>query len=288
MELTSFREAVTRGQLDLRVLNSLTKYPSIPTYHGLDKRTGDLVEDERVAFTGDVVLTEKIDGTNARIIVAPGGADWIVGSREELLAAEGDLIPNPKLGIVAAVRDAARLATERLIPGTRTITVLYGEVYGHGVGKNARDYVGDERRTGFRLFDVQALSVAHLAKTPEEAAAWRDGGGQVFASERTIASFAGRVGVERVPVISTAPVAELPATLDEAHNWLGWHVDRTRAALVAGARERAEGIVLRGFAPDGHRQLAKVRYEDYDRTFRRREAQRPKPRREGHASRGDR
>ena len=46
--------------VNLKALNSLTKYPSIPTYHKLDPRNGSLT-DEAVPFTGPVIGTEKID-----------------------------------------------------------------------------------------------------------------------------------------------------------------------------------------------------------------------------------
>lgn len=59
-------------QTDLQRLNSLTKYPSIPTYHTLDPKDGCLVA-EAVRFDGDVIATEKIDGTNARLICLPDG-----------------------------------------------------------------------------------------------------------------------------------------------------------------------------------------------------------------------
>ena len=66
-------------------LNSATKYPPIEMYHVLDER-GTLTEDLTFGFAGDVVFTEKVDGTNARIILLPGG-DYIIGSREHLLYA---------------------------------------------------------------------------------------------------------------------------------------------------------------------------------------------------------
>lgn len=75
--------------VDLGGLNSLTKYPSIPTYHSLDPSNGNLLDD-RVGFTAPVIGTEKIDGTNARIISLPDGS-YLLGSREELLYAKGDL-----------------------------------------------------------------------------------------------------------------------------------------------------------------------------------------------------
>src|SRR3954470_23466594 len=67
--------------VDLRTVNSVTKYPSIPTYHELDPRNGGLL-DTCVSFDGTVIGTEKVDGTNSRIILLPDGA-WLLGSREE-------------------------------------------------------------------------------------------------------------------------------------------------------------------------------------------------------------
>ncbi|MBW4637687.1 MAG: hypothetical protein KME05_05520 [Gloeocapsa sp. UFS-A4-WI-NPMV-4B04] len=54
----------------------MTKYPSIPTYHPLGNK-GVLLE-EAVSFEGEVVLTEKIDATNSRIILLPNG-NFVLG-----------------------------------------------------------------------------------------------------------------------------------------------------------------------------------------------------------------
>ncbi|HJU39830.1 MAG TPA: hypothetical protein VJ724_09680 [Tahibacter sp.] len=113
-------------QTDLQRLNSLTKYPSIPTYHTLDPKNGGLVE-EAVRFAGDVVATEKIDGTNARLVCLPDGS-YVLGSREELLYARGDLIGNPALGIVEALKPLAESLAHPV--SASAITVFYAEVYG--------------------------------------------------------------------------------------------------------------------------------------------------------------
>lgn len=55
--------------LDLGVLNSATKYPPIPTCHRLDPSNGMLLP-EPVEFAGQVIATEKVDGTNGRIVQA--------------------------------------------------------------------------------------------------------------------------------------------------------------------------------------------------------------------------
>ena|SRR5688500_17145458 len=143
------REWIADGRASLATLNSLTKYPSIPTYHPLGER-GQLRDEDPVTFDGVVDLTEKIDGTNARIIVLPDGTT-VIGSREELLHARGDLVHSSHLGIVDAlarlnlVRDAH---LSQASPGL--IRVIYGEVYGHGVGPAGRRYAGGSGKTGFR------------------------------------------------------------------------------------------------------------------------------------------
>lgn len=76
---------------ELDVVNTATKYPSIPTYHQLDPRNGRLNEHPLVFAPGGAVqVTEKVDGTNGRIVVFPCGG-YVIGSREELLWARGDL-----------------------------------------------------------------------------------------------------------------------------------------------------------------------------------------------------
>jgi ATP-dependent RNA circularization protein (DNA/RNA ligase family) len=54
----------------------MTKYPSIPTYHTLGDK-GILLE-ETISFDSEVILTEKVDGTNSRIILLPDGTFVIV------------------------------------------------------------------------------------------------------------------------------------------------------------------------------------------------------------------
>jgi len=52
-----------------------------------------------------VLVTEKVDGCNGRIIILPDG--YLIGSREELLHASGDLIFNSDCGIVETLRPVA-------------------------------------------------------------------------------------------------------------------------------------------------------------------------------------
>lgn len=58
--------------VDLSKLNSATKYPSILTYHVIGAK-GILQDDVLTYFPAATTLigTEKIDGTNARMIFMP-------------------------------------------------------------------------------------------------------------------------------------------------------------------------------------------------------------------------
>jgi hypothetical protein len=243
--------------LDLEALNSATKYPSIPTFHALGER-GVLTE-QVTAFTGDVLLTEKVDGTNCRIIRVPGG-DWFIGSREELLTARGDRVRNPALGIVAALSDlAAGLETEE----SDAIAVYYLETYGGRIGGQARQYSGDGR-VGYRMFDLAYLDPEVLGWDRPRISAWRDGGGQGFAAEDALRAAAAVAGIALTPRLAAVPAASLPSGLAQTHDWLGAVLPGTLVGLDATALGRAEGVVLR---TADRAVIAKARFQDYERTL---------------------
>jgi hypothetical protein len=247
---------------DLAALNTLTKYPSIPTYHTLDAGNGGLL-DETVPFTGTVIGTEKVDGTNSRIISLPDGT-YLLGSREELLYAKGDLIGNPALGIVAALR----VFVDTLTPVTDdVIRVHYLEVYGGKVTAASKQYTG-ERGVGVRLFDVAVISdYAELtALPPQQLSAWRESRGQPYLSEEDLATQADEDGLIVTPRLFTIDATELPVDLARTRAFLAEHLPRTRSALDDGGAGAAEGIVLR---TADRRTIAKARFQDYDRTLRR-------------------
>jgi hypothetical protein len=248
---------------NLQAVNSLTKYPSIPTYHTLDPRNGGLL-DECVPFEGPVIGTEKVDGTNARIVLLPDGG-YLLGSREELLYARGDLIGNPSQGIVDALKPLAESIT---IADAGTIRVLYLEVYGGKIGGAARHY-SNRGEVGWRLFDLALLDgYAEMLDWPaERISRWRDGGGQRFAGEDQLAATAAELTVELTPRLFTVEAGELPTDLEKTRALLGERLPRTLVALGDATPGNSEGIVLR--TPD-RSTIAKARFQDYDRTLRRR------------------
>lgn len=252
-------------------LNSLTKYPPIPTYHALVDGHTDPQALSQVDFgTEPVGVTEKIDGTNGRIILFYGDwrrADWAIGSREELLCAEGDRIPNPALFIAETLAPLAERARELFRSGIdhSGVMVLYAEVYGSGIGGAAAQYAPPGVR-GARLFDVGIMPSAMLEKTPAEIAKWREDGGQRFLSHGALESYveefndAPEVKLETVPWIGARGGTQLPRTVAGVKDWLLATANTTIAPLGAGGLGLAEGVVVR---TEDRAKIAKIRFDDY-------------------------
>lgn len=239
-------------------LNSATQYPSIPTYHAMDR--GRLTEQVQVPFdeAGGVEVYEKIDGTNTRLIFPPDGDFPLIGSRTELLTFLPDLVRNPSQGIVDTVRDvAARLHdTGDLVD--YCWTVVYGEVYGGRVGQHARQYTTDVTTTGFRVFDIGHVAITMLDRSREEIASWRDNGGQQFLDTRDLAEFAGALSLPTVPLLAESEPP--PVELSETWEWLRRMSTTSLATLTEGAGGASEGVVVR---TTDRRRIAKIRHEDY-------------------------
>lgn len=250
------------SQDDLARLNSATKYPSILTYHALGEK-GRLVPELTVEFSDSVYVTEKIDGTNARIIVPPAGFDGvIIGSREELLHHTDDLIRNPSQSIVSTLYKIFQCGAEPLsvAHSSSYVTVIYGEVYGGKVTAGSKQYTSTGE-TGFRVFDIATIPPEVLGLPIDRIAAWRDRGGQDFVDVDELESLASKAGFTPVPILS---MPTLPVDIQETLSWLETSAARSLAPLDEGAGRRAEGVVVRS----GDRSsIAKIRFEDYRRTL---------------------
>jgi len=249
-------------ECDLRKLNSLTKYPSIPTYHEMGDR-GALKEGPPFEFEGDAVVTEKIDGTNSRVILLPDKT-FIIGSREELLYAQGDLIGDATLGITEALKEIA--TSIRNIVKWTSIVTFYFEVYGGKKVTQASKQYTASQTLGYRLFDVvQTMDFEEVLSLPlEKISSWRQHGGQKFTNELTLAHLAKEHKLKLTPRIeAVSPPREIEATLE----YLREILPKSKATLDRKAPGRPEGVVVR--SPD-RSQIAKLRFEDYEKTMRRR------------------
>lgn len=247
---------------NLRSVNSATKYPSILTLHAMGER-GKLTEALTAELSGTLWATEKIDGTNARIVLFPDRS-FLIGSREDLLFARGDLLHNPAQGIVDATRELAFGIADQHETNPSEATVFFGEVYGGNVSSGSKNYAAS-KTTGFRLFDIAVIPLEQFRAAPEDLANWRDGGGQPFVEVPRLSQMAMSLGISVVPPIVEIDAGSLPMSHQGVYDWLKSMLPETRAALDQGAKKRSEGIVLRSA---DRKKIVKIRYEDYERTLR--------------------
>ncbi len=253
-------------------LNSATKYPSIPTFHAIDPKNGVLSE-PTVDFGGQVVqISEKIDGTNARVVVMPDGR-FVIGSRENLLSCSEDWFKNLDLGIVEELWETASdLAGQGAVGDTDPVRVYFFEVYGGNIGQNAKQYTTDKKQFGHRLFDVIEFSDEKfdevMGMEREQIASWRDQGGQPFVGWDDFLEISQDTNLLRAPVIERRfPSGDIPQRLHMTLEWMKELLPGgSEAKLDWAGLGRAEGVVLKSH---DRKITAKLRFQDYENTLRR-------------------
>ena len=259
----------------LKALNTLTKYPSILTYHNLGERgslVDSLVEDTKFDDR-DVYITEKIDGTNSRAVIFTdrNGSveDYLIGSREDLLHAKGDRIIIDTLGIVANMKSVADtialLGEEKLEPNT--MYCVYGETYGGKI--NAHKQYSGHNAFGLRIFDMFKMSVDTVKEMVEwdvaAISSWREHAGQPFVSVDQLEKFCHEYSLTRVPYLKIISGTQIPETLQGVWDWMQAFKGSV-AALDTSALGMSEGIVVRY---SDRSLIRKIRFEDYMRTKKR-------------------
>lgn len=256
--------------MDLKKINSLTKYPSILTYHQLGERgrlNDVLTESRGFAELDDVFVYEKVDGENSRIILLKNDdneVDYLIGSREELLYAKGDRIGNPYGNIAEFLKPLAEKVIADILPeGDWALTVIYQESYG-GKTKASKNY-SDRKTQGYRVFDVFSLNKDKLYRllelSQEKIAVWRDHGNQPFYDEIEKKRFIESIDLQSAP-LETIKGSEFPTSLESTYSYLK-RFENTQVGIDASGK--SEGIIVR---TTDRKQIRKIRFEDYERTFR--------------------
>lgn len=276
-------------------LDSLTKYPSIETLHSLGQKgilTDTLTPSgQNVVNVGvEISVTEKIDGTNTRILllrlpeelkhkgsVGDDGIffwDWFLGSRENLVMARGDRIPDPVQGIAQNLSGLAEQLLkhwQKEVNEEPLLFVIYGELYGGNIGQGRKNYSQDGL-TGFQVFDMRTMTADDYRKVSgmprEEIAGQRERGvlpGH-WLTEPDLLETCVRFRLERVPQLSCDTV--IPEDIPAAYEWLRKRVgEETQAAIGTNKPGHPEGVVVR----TGDRSsIVKLKFEDYERTLKRR------------------
>lgn len=258
--------------MDLKKLNSLTKYPSILTYHSLGEKgrlTEKLSEENGFIHEADsAYVYEKVDGENARIILfrnINNEIDYLIGSREELLYAKGDRIGNPYGNIAEFLKPIVeKVQGDIFSKQDWALTVIYQESYG-GKTKAAKNYT-ENKTQGYRVFDVFSLNandLEHLLSLPQEKIAeWRDHGNQPFYNEIEKTRFVQHFGLDYAPLLTTEQGTTFPRSIEDTYAFLK-NFELTKVGIDASGK--SEGIIVRS---SDRKQIRKIRFEDYERTFR--------------------
>ena len=243
-------------------INTLTKYPSILTLHKLDGK-GKLTENLTTNLAGEkMYATEKIDGTNVRIICWKN--EFLVGSRKCILHYSEDLYWDEAIDIV---NQFYKLEIPVINP--EHLTVIYGELFGGKITGKSKNY-GKEAH-GFRVFDIAVLKdLSILEKSVTEISSWREHSldssiddtiqyGQNFVNMEILETY----NYPLVPKITFELAGFDHATILNA---LDKFMPASKVALTDSALLKPEGVVLRNW---DRTKIVKLRFEDYRRTVKR-------------------
>lgn len=270
--MKTFLNNILENTDKFKKFNSITKYPSILTYHNLGPR-GSLVDSlvENQKFDNRTVyITEKIDGTNSRIVFSTNSVgeidDYIIGSREEFLFAKNDRIINQAWGIVQNMKPIADIIT--LLGNNwfrpNSIYCLYGETYG-GKIHGAKQYTscGAFFVRFFDLWTMKKDDIENIMQMNiDHISAWRESGKQPFVNVEYLKSFCDNFHLCCVPYIKTLSGTEIPEDLQGVWNWLQ-EFEKSNALIDKNGNGHSEGVVVR-YADRS--LIRKIRFEDYQKT----------------------
>lgn len=176
-------------------------------------------------------VTEKIDGTNIRIIFSADG-NLRIGGRTD-----NAQIPTKLLDALNPMFTAEKMKKVFWFEVNPTDIILYGEGYGNPIQKG-----GIYRPTpSFRLFDVLI-------------------GGKWWLSWESVCDIANKLGIKTVPYLGEMTLEEIISTVHRG-------LISECAKEDSGQESKAEGIVAKTVQPlfdnKGHRVIIKLKSKDF-------------------------
>lgn len=241
-------------------INTLTKYPSILTLHKFGDR-GRFTDEITTNIEGETMYaSEKIDGTNVRIICY--GDEFLVGSRNNILHYSKDFYWDESMGIVNQFY-------EMKLPVLKSdkLTIVFGELFGGKITANSKDY-GKEAH-GFRVFDVAVIDDLSILEEPiKEISNWRESSLDSSVDE-TLKYGQGFVSLDKLKTYGFNLVPQIEFEIkDFEHqtvlNSLEKYISKTNVSLTDTAKGGTEGVILRNY---DRSKIVKLRFEDYRRTL---------------------
>lgn len=158
-------------------ISGFAEYHKIETLFERDKATFTVDPSKLKASVLGTIrewdVTEKIDGTNIRVMLSESG-EVSFGGRSNAAQIPGDLVQ-----YLVRTFQQDRLKTATWIDGTPTEAVLYGEGYGPGIQKGGGLYRSDK---AFILFDVLV-------------------GGKWWLDREAVGNVALKLGIDTVPYL---------------------------------------------------------------------------------------
>lgn len=221
-----------------------TEYPKIETLWKRDDRFKVIPGEYKLPEFGiphSWMITEKIHGTNTRVIMTKGGKIIFTGRTEDASMSTYQWITLEEM----FPQEKVQAAFEQEEDGTYPVIVLYGETYGPKIMKGGGNYRGD---TSFRLFDVRV--------------------GEWWLNWENVEDVAKKLGISTVPVLWEDSDYE-PTCRDELLDMFQCAARRSVVAREDGGKadHMPEGIVARTnpllFTRKGERLMWKLKVKDF-------------------------
>lgn len=276
-------------------INSITAYPSIPTLFKLGPKGDTYFPELNIEFGEEeyVFKTEKVDGTNIRVVFLPNQGGIVIGTRDDLLLLNGDTIldQNYQFSFLARYRGEIDHLVAELVSYCKTIpdtlTVVYVEMYGGEIGAGCKNYTQDKNCVGFSIFDIADIDLSTydnlIRLTTCQISGWRKRVGPKWRTMRELRYIRDYiVNTPFVQVVGGCCWHEWKKTylgqsskniLENCYSELRRTINVSHAKLHPSGLDTPEGLVLRN---EDRSKIAKIRFETLEKTFRVNEQKRRK------------